>query len=89
MYFCVFIRDVFSILKIVLYKKGAVIPMIKKPNIPSDASLLTVAETAKLLNLKANSLYHWNCNDYFPQLRRVKVGGRVYFTAASVESLLR
>ena len=63
--------------------------MIKKPNIPSDVSLLTVTETAELLNIKANSLYHWNSNDFFPQLRRVKIGGRVYFTAASVESLLK
>lgn len=73
----------------VLYIKGAVILMIKKPNIPSEASLLTVTETAELLNLTANSLYHWNCKEFFPQLRRVKIGGRVYFTAASVVSLLK
>jgi len=63
--------------------------MIKKPNIPSDVSLYSVAETAEMLNMKANTLYHWNIRDYFPQLHRVKVGGRVYFTAASVESLLK
>ena len=63
--------------------------MIKKPNIPSDASLLSVAETAELLNIKVNTLYHWNINDYCPQLHRIKVGGRVYFTAASIASLLK
>lgn len=63
--------------------------MIKKPNIPSDVSLFSVTETAELLNIKANTLYHWNISDYCPQLRRVKVGGRVYFTAASVASLLK
>lgn len=63
--------------------------MIKKPNIPSDVSLYSVAETAEMLNMKANTLYHWNIRDYFPQLRRVKIGGRVYFTATSVESLLK
>ena len=63
--------------------------MIQKPNIPSDVSLFSVAETAEMLNIKINTLYHWNIRDYFPQLRRVKIGGRVYFTAASVESLLK
>ena len=63
--------------------------MIKKTDIPSDVSLFSVAETAELLNIKANTLYHWNIRDYCPQLHRVKVGGRIYFTAASVASLLK
>lgn len=63
--------------------------MIKRPNLPSGVSLYSVAETAEMLNIKINTLYHWNIRDYFPQLRRVKIGGRVYFTAASVESLLK
>jgi predicted DNA-binding transcriptional regulator AlpA len=58
--------------------------MIQIPNYSDDA-LLTLKETAELLNLKPDTLYHWSMRNKFNDLQRVKIGGKVYFKYASIK----
>lgn len=63
--------------------------MIQKPSYSSEASLLSLAETAALLNVRPDTLRHWAYRDYFPQLEKVKIGGRIYYKTSSIDALLK
>lgn len=61
--------------------------MIIKPDYKQE-TLLTLKETAELLNLKPDTLYHWNMHNKFNELQRVKIGGRVFFKLSCITSLM-
>lgn len=63
--------------------------MIQKPNYPPETSLLSLSETAALLNIRPDTLRHWACRDYFPQLERVKIGGRIFYKTSSIDALFQ
>lgn len=63
--------------------------MIQKPNYTSETSLLSLAETAALLNIRPDTLRHWSYRNYFPCLKRVKIGGRIYYKTSSIDALLK
>lgn len=55
----------------------------------SGKSFLTTKELSEMLNIRPDSIYRWNTKEYFPQLRRVKIGGRTYYSASSIENIIK
>lgn len=64
--------------------------MITKPEYsPEKTSLLSLAETAELLNIRPDTLRHWSYRNYFPQLKPVKIGGRIFYKYSCINALLK
>ena len=64
--------------------------MILKPTYPPETSLLSLAETASILNLRPDTLRHWSYRNYFSHgLRPIKIGGRIFYKRSSIDSLLK
>lgn len=51
-------------------------------------TLLTVDELAKILKIKPDTIYHWNIRNAFPEIKRVKIAGKVYFKLSSIADLI-
>ena len=51
-------------------------------------TLLTVQELSQLLKVKPDTIYHWNIRKAFPEIKRVKIAGKVYFKLSSVAALI-
>lgn len=47
-------------------------------------TLLTVHELSQLLKVKPDTIYHWNLRNAFPEIKRVKIAGKVYFQLSSL-----
>ncbi len=73
----VFILDFF----VVLYKKGILMTH-------THETLLTVQELSQLLKVKPDTIYHWNLRNAFPEIKRVKIAGKVYFKLSSIADLI-
>lgn len=61
--------------------------MIIKPEYKGER-LLTLKETAELLSLNPDTLYRWRMYNKFPELQRIKIGGRVFFKLSCITSLM-
>lgn len=73
----VFILDFF----VVLYKKGILMTH-------THETLLTVQELSQLLKVKPDTIYHWNLRNAFPEIKRVKIAGKLYFKLSSIADLI-
>lgn len=73
----VFILDFF----VVLYKKGILMTH-------THETLLTVQELSQLLKVKPDTIYHWNLRKAYPEIKRVKIAGKVYFKLSSLRPFL-
>lgn len=51
-------------------------------------TLLTVHELANLLKIKPDTIYHWNLRKAYPEIKRVKIAGKVYFKLSSLQPFL-
>lgn len=51
-------------------------------------TLLTVHELATLLKIKPDTIYHWNLRKAYPEIKRVKIAGKVYFKLSSLQPFL-
>ncbi|MBQ2844533.1 MAG: helix-turn-helix domain-containing protein [Alphaproteobacteria bacterium] len=51
-------------------------------------TLLTVQELSQLLKVKPDTIYHWNLRNAFPEIKRVKIAGKVYFKLSSIADLI-
>ena len=63
--------------------------MILKPTYPPETSLLSLTETASVLNLRPDTLRHWSYRNYFPTLKPIRIGGRIFYKRSSIDSLLK
>ena len=57
-------------------------------NTHTHETLLTVQELSQLLKVKPDTIYHWNIRKAFPEIKRVKIAGKVYFKLSSVAALI-
>ena len=51
-------------------------------------TLLTVQELSQLLKVKPDTIYHWNLRNAFPEIKRVKIAGKLYFKLSSIADLI-
>lgn len=51
-------------------------------------TLLTVHELATLLKIKPDTIYHWHLRNAYPEIKRVKIAGKVYFKLSSLRPFL-
>ncbi|MBR6685512.1 MAG: helix-turn-helix domain-containing protein [Alphaproteobacteria bacterium] len=51
-------------------------------------TLLTVHELANLLKIKPDTIYHWHLRKAYPEIKRVKIAGKVYFKLSSLQPFL-
>lgn len=51
-------------------------------------TLLTVHELATLLKIKPDTIYHWHLRNAYPEIKRVKIAGKVYFKLSSLQPFL-
>ena len=63
--------------------------MILKPTYPPETTMLSLSETASILNIRPDTLRHWSYKKYFPKLKPTKIGGRIFYKRSSVDALLK
>ena len=62
--------------------------MINKPTYQGE-KLLTVKEAAEILNLKPQTLYNGNFYKSFPEMGRVKIGGRLFYKLSCITTQMQ